>query len=199
MDLQILQWINNNLHGVDWLNQTIKCITYLGEKGIIWLVLGLVLLCFKKTRKGAIVMLASLILGGALNSLIIKPIVARTRPFVEEAELAEYITSIGMSLPDSYSFASGHALTSFACATSLTICFGGKGAWSYILASLIALSRIFLCVHYPSDVLAGVFFGVCVGIICTYLGLHVIRKIQELYYKQKSARESLPEPENYNG
>jgi undecaprenyl-diphosphatase len=199
MDLQILQWINSNLHGADWLNQTIKYITYLGEKGIIWLVLGLVLLCFKKTRKGAIVMLASLILGGALNSLIIKPIVARARPFAEEAELAKYITSIGMSLPDSYSFASGHALTSFACATSLTIAFGGKGAWSYILATLIALSRIFLCVHYPTDVLAGAFIGVCVAIICSYLGLYLLKKLQEFWTDKKSARKALPEPENYNG
>lgn len=164
MEINFLNWINQNLHGSNFINQVVKIITILGDTGLIWIVLGLVLLIFKKTRKGGILVLCGIVATGVINNLMLKPIINRARPFTHSAELVEFIKSINLELPDSPSFPSGHTFASFCSAIILTLWFGKKGAFSYIGAVLISLSRIFLCVHYPSDVLAGAILGTAVGV-----------------------------------
>ena len=181
MDLGILQWINANLHGSGFVNQIFKYLTYLGEKGIIWIAVGLLLLCFKKTRKGGFLLLISLGIGVLLNNFIIKPLVARPRPFAADPALADFITSIGLKLPTDYSFPSGHTQIAINAAVFLTIFFKGKGAWSWIPAILIATSRVFLCVHYPTDVLAAMAIGAVVAALVATLGRKLLDKLIKLW------------------
>ena len=189
MELQILQWINGNLHGSSFVNQLFRIITYLGEKGIVWIALGLLLLCFKKTRKGGVLLLASLAIGVVINNFIIKPIVNRPRPFAEEASLADFIASIGLKLPTDASFPSGHTQAAINSAMFLTLQFKGKGAWAWIPATLIAISRIFLCVHYPTDVLAAAVIGIVVALLVWWLGQKILNKIIVSWQNRKTKKQ----------
>ena len=188
MDLKILEWINNNLHGSGFINNVMKYITSLGETGIIWIVLGLILLIPKKTRKGGFFLLCGIVATGVVNNLLLKNIINRARPFTHSQSLADFITGLGLELPDSPSFPSGHTFSSFCSATILTFAFGKKGAWSFIPASLISLSRVFLCVHYPTDVLAGAVIGSAVGVGVYYLAKFVINKLDEFILNKRQKK-----------
>lgn len=190
MDLKILEWINDNLHGSGFINHLVKYITYLGETGIIWILLGLVLLIPKKTRKGGFILLAGIVATGVVNNMILKNIIDRARPFTQSQSLADFITGIGMELPDSPSFPSGHTFSSFCSAAILTFAFGKKGAWSFIPASLISLSRIFLCVHYPTDVLAGAAIGAGVGIGVYYACKFVLAKLDTIIARKREKKDA---------
>lgn len=190
MEIQILNWINDNLHGSGFINQIFKYITYLGEKGIAWALVGIVLLCFKRTRKSGLLVLGGYCAVVLFNHIILKNIVDRARPFTESEHLVDFIKSIGMSLPDSSSFPSGHTAISITCATILTMCFGKRGAWSFIPAVLISLSRIFLCVHYPTDVLAGATEGVMLGVVVVFLGKRILNWLEKQYLARKKNKGS---------
>lgn len=189
MEIDILRWINENLHGSNFINQVIKYITYLGDAGIMWLVLSIALLCFRKTRKGGFIVLIGYctVVGG--NHFILKNIINRPRPFTEATDLIAFIESIGMELPDSSSFPSGHTFASMCSAIILTLSFGKKGAWSYIPAGLISLSRIFLCVHYPSDVLGGAVLGTLCGALVYWIMNILIDKYFDWRKKKELAVE----------
>jgi len=179
MEINILNWINNNLHGSNIINYIVKYITYLGDAGILWLAIGLVLLCFSKTRKGGLIVLIGYCTAIAGNHFILKNIINRPRPFVGQDALISFIESINMELPSSSSFPSGHTFASMCSAIILTLSFGRKGAWSYIPATLISLSRVFLCVHYPSDVLAGAILGTISGVIVYFIANYFINKFMD--------------------
>ncbi|MGN0961554.1 MAG: phosphatase PAP2 family protein [Christensenellales bacterium] len=189
MEIGILEWINANLHGSNFVNYLFKFITYLGEDGIAWALVGAILLCFKRTRKAGLIMLAGFATVVVVNHLILKNIFDRPRPFSESNALAEFITGIGMKLPTSSSFPSGHTTISITCAVILTMCFGKKGAWAFIPATLISLSRIFLCVHYPSDVLGGVVEGIILGVVVTIVGRLILNKLEKWWLNKKNAKK----------
>ena len=130
----------------------------IGNVGILWIALGLVLLIPKRTRRGGFDLLICLAAAYIVNDLIIKEIVARVRPY----DAIEGLTILVKPL-SSFSFPSGHANSSFAAAMALTLAFGKKGAWAYIPAALVAFSRCYVGVHYPSDVLAGILVGTLVA------------------------------------
>lgn len=200
MELELLTWINEHLHGSEFINNLFKFITYLGEFGVIWLVLAGAMLFFKKTRKCAILLFIGLAVSSLLNNLILKRIFSKTRPFTESTDIADFIIRLNMELPNSSSFPSGHAVTAITCATILIMCFGKKGAWSLIPAILISLSRIFLCVHYPSDVIVGATEGVIVGcltvVICNKAWDILLNKI--IYKKQNANLEQKDESSDGN-
>ncbi|MBQ7351398.1 MAG: phosphatase PAP2 family protein [Clostridia bacterium] len=185
MELEFLTWVNNNLHGSGFINQLFRFITYLGEDGIAWALLGVVLLCFKKTRKAGLILLAGFASVVVLNHFILKNIINRPRPFTKLSDLQDFITSIGMTLPTSSSFPSGHTTISITSAVILIMCFGKKGAWSLIPAILISISRIFLCVHYPTDVLGGVVEGVILGILVTIIGRKILDFLEKKFKQRK--------------
>lgn len=191
MDLKILEWIHNNLHSSNIVNTIMKYITSLGETGIIWIVLGIILLIPKKTRKGGFILLCGIVATGVVNNLLLKNIVDRARPFTQSQSLSEFITGIGLELPDSPSFPSGHTFSSFCSAVILTFAFGKKGAWSFIPASLISLSRVFLCVHYPTDVLAGAIIGSAVGVGTYYLAKFMLSKIDGFISSKRQAKMNI--------
>lgn len=135
-------------------------ITHLGDKGYIWIALSAVLMIFKKTRKIGVCVAIALILGVLVGNLTLKPLIARTRPFDARQGI-----DLLISAPKDYSFPSGHTLSSFASATAVFAYNKKYGALCYILAFLIAFSRLYLYVHYPTDVFGGMIIGAILGFI----------------------------------
>lgn len=148
----------------------------IGDSGIIWIVTGLVLLIPRKTRRGGFDVLICLLAAFLINDYVIKVLVARIRPY-------DVINGLTILVPpeSSFSFPSGHANSSFAAALSLALAFGRKGAIAYIPAVLIAFSRCYVGVHYPSDVFAGMLVGTLVSLavymlLRRYIKSDLIRK-----------------------
>lgn len=133
-----------------------KFISNLGNVGILWIVICLLLICTKRFRKVGIIGLSSLLFCFILNNLLIKNIVQRPRPFYTIQEL-----SIIIPEPSEFSFPSGHASSSFAAANGIFLASRNKKAYVlYTLASLMAISRVYVGVHYLSDVLVGALLGI---------------------------------------
>lgn len=166
IELSILDWIQT-LH-TPFLDKIMAFITRLGDAGIIWIVLSIVLLLIPKTRKSGAVMVAALVVDVLLCNIVLKNLVARTRPY----DVNTGVHLLVAKLHD-YSFPSGHTAASFASVTALYLA-GEKKLWKFalVLACLIAISRLYLYVHYPTDVLGGILFGVISG----YLGYRKVLK-----------------------
>lgn len=147
------------------LNKFMVFVTSLGNGGRIWIGLSLVLLFFKKTRKAGIASAIALIFGLIICNLTLKELVQRARPCFQE--FAEYEWLI--KTPSDYSFPSGHTTSAFASALAASCFFRNKAfvISSVTLAAIIAISRIYLYVHFPTDVIA----GLIIGVICAILGV----------------------------
>ena len=166
IELSILDWIQT-LHK-PFLDKIMVFITRLGDAGIIWIMLSIVLLLIPKTRKSGAVMVVALVVDVLLCNIVLKNLVARTRPY----DVNTGVHLLVAKLHD-YSFPSGHTAASFASVTALYLA-GEKKLWKFalVLACLIAISRLYLYVHYPTDVLGGILFGVISG----YLGYRKVLK-----------------------
>lgn len=140
-------------------------VTKLGNVGFIWILLTIILLVIPKTRKSGVILAAALIVDLILCNVILKPLVARIRPFDVNTAIQLIIAK-----PQDYSFPSGHTATSVASVVALYLA-GEKRLWkiALILACFIAFSRMYLYVHYPTDVLG----GAVVGVISGYIGYKV--------------------------
>ena len=174
-DLPILDWILTNLRS-GFGDQIMPLITTLGDAGIFWIALTALLLCFRKHRKAGIAMALSLVMGLILCNLTLKPLIARIRPY--EYQLEHFGTTIHLlvSAPHDYSFPSGHTAASFEAATALFLYNRKLGIPALILASLIAFSRLYLYVHYPTDVL----FSVALGIGLAFLARNLTERVYRL-------------------
>lgn len=193
MDIKILEWINATLHGSNVINQMFRFITYLGEEGIGWLITAIVLLFFRKTRRVGLLMLAGYGAVAVMNSFILKNIINRPRPFADNEGLRNFITGIGMELPTSSSCPSGHTAISVTSSVILVMNFKKKGMWAIIPAFLISFSRVFLCVHYPTDVLAGVLEGLILGVSVTIVGRIILYKLESWWNKRKGVTSTANE------
>lgn len=164
--LDFLQTIHTPL-----LDKILAFITSLGNAGIVWIVLVVVLLILPKTRKTGIIVAAALLMDLVLCNLILKNLVARVRPYDINTAIAILIKK-----PLDFSFPSGHTAASFAAMTALFLA-KMKKAWiaALVLAVLIAFSRLYFYVHYPTDVLGGAVVGILSGII----GYAVVEKIDK--------------------
>ncbi len=163
-DGNFLLWIQNTFQH-PLLDRFFIFITHLGDFGILWILLGLSLLLFKKTRKTGIILCVSLLMTHILNTLIIKNLVMRPRPY---ESLPDIVNLIG---PQSQSsFPSGHAASSFASATVPFLLEKNFLKWlPIILACLIAFSRLYVGVHYPLDVFVGALIGISIAsMICRF-------------------------------
>lgn len=139
-----------------WMDSFWKAVTFLGNSGWFWIAVSLLLIVPKKTRKIGITALAALILGALMTNVALKNLVQRVRPFDAVQGLIPLVKR-----PLDSSFPSGHACASFAAALvyyRMLPKIWGIGA--LVLAALIAFSRLYVGVHYPSDVLAGLIVGV---------------------------------------
>ncbi len=148
----------NDMLGCRALDIFFKIVSILGDKGLIWICIAVLCIIFKKTRKCGICIAAALIMCLLFGNAILKPLIARTRPFDVMPSLKIIIPK-----PTDFSFPSGHTLASFASATAVFINHRRLGAAAYVFAALMAFSRIYLCVHYPTDVLGGILLGILFG------------------------------------
>lgn len=172
LDIKILYYVQDNLRN-ETLNGIVKGFTSLGNYGLIWILFTLVLLIYSDTRKTGIMCALALILDLIICNGILKNIVARIRPY----DTYENIRCLVSPQVD-YSFPSGHTASSFAAVIpalkdkNIRII----GVIAMIVAILMALSRIYVCVHYPSDVIAGVVVGVLCGMISCWIGKKYMKK-----------------------
>lgn len=157
MEFQILYALQK-IHG-PLLDKLMAGITFLGDKGWFWLLLAVVFLCIKKTRPLGAAMVISIAAGALVGNLILKPLVARQRPCWLDQSVALLVAS-----PRDFSFPSGHTLVSFEGAVSILLYRRKWGWWALALAVLIAFSRLYLFVHFPTDVLAGAALGTAVAL-----------------------------------
>ena len=140
-------------------------ITSLGNGGMIWIAATILLLIPKKTRKAGVMSAVALLGSLIINNNIVKNIVQRPRPFVTFADLQIIIPT-----PSEFSFPSGHTSSSFAAAAVFYRHLPKKlGIPSVILAGLIGFSRLYVGVHYPTDVIAGVLMGILLSYLAEYL------------------------------
>lgn len=179
LDQNILLFIQEYIRH-DWMDWFWKGITHLGDFGIFWILLTIVLLIPKKTRKAGVASALALIIGTLITNVAIKNVVARIRPYevIQELELM-------IEKQKDFSFPSGHTCSSFASAFAIYRCkevFPKK--WriaAMVLATLIALSRLYVGVHYPTDVLG----GLIVGLFSGWAGW----KIEELIMKKRAEKK----------
>lgn len=141
-----------------------KTITHLGDAGLFWIAVGMILLCFRKTRMCGFCVLTGLAVGALITNVTLKPLVARDRPF-----WVNDTVQLLISAPKDFSFPSGHTQASFVSAAAIWMNHRKWGTAAFILATLIAFSRLYLYVHFPTDVLAGAIIGICVGIGVSWL------------------------------
>lgn len=160
IDFQILDWIQ--LLRTGWLDAFMAAVTHLGDSGIIWIITGLVLCLKKNLRPYGLMVLAALVCGLLIGNLGIKPLVARLRPF----QIREGIELL-IRAPGEYSFPSGHTLSSFEAAFVLLYMDRRAGAAALTLASVIAFSRLYLYVHFPTDVLGGILLAALIALAVT--------------------------------
>ena len=171
MDSNILLFIQEYIRN-PITDPIFKFITSLGNGGFIWILCTILLLLFKKTRKigfmCAVVLLASLV----LNNLILKNLIARARPY----DMIQGL-KILVEAPTDFSFPSGHTASSFAAATVLFLTVPKKyGIPALVLAALMGFSRLYIGVHYPTDVLAGLISGVLIAIVTVIAFKKLCRK-----------------------
>ncbi len=136
------------------LDRIMPAITSLGTCGFIWAIVTVVFLRLRMYRKAGLILFLTLAVCGLLTNLLLKPLVARPRP----CHIAPEVPLL-VPCPMDYSFPSGHTMSSFAAALVISSANLNLGICAFILAVLISYSRLYLFVHYPSDVLAGSLFG----------------------------------------
>ena len=159
-DMAILDLIHSDIR-TGFMDAIMPFITQLGDAGLIWIILSIGLIIPKKTRKIGFVMIIALILNGIICNIILKPMLARIRPFDVNTAIKLLINK-----PRDFSFPSGHTSASFTASSVLFFRKSKLFVPSLVLAFLISFSRLYLYVHYPSDVLA----GLVLGVLCGYIG-----------------------------
>ena len=145
-------------------------ISKLGDNGAIWIIIALVFVAVRKFRHAGIMMLVALLIGLLVGNVFLKPLIARLRP----CDLNKSIVLL-VPRPKDYSFPSGHTLSSFAAATVIFLNKRRIGLVALALALIIAFSRLYLYVHFLSDILGGIAVGMAVGILTVIL----FRKLSE--------------------
>lgn len=158
MELEILKWIQA-VFSNEFLDQFFITFSSFGDWGQIWIVLIIILLINKKTRKLGALMAISLIAEFILNDHILKPFIARARPF------EVYDVALILETPTSYAFPSGHTASSFAVVMVAVFKNYRYKVPLVLLASLMAFSRLYLFVHWPTDILGGIVVGTLVAFI----------------------------------
>ncbi len=161
VDAAVLLFIQNHLR-IELANRAMIFYTDLGDKGLLWIALSFVLLCFKPTRKAGALALLAMLLGLVLNNFILKNLVARARPWLTVEGLVPLVTS-----SDPNSFPSGHTCAAFAAAGIWwrTMPRRWMGRAALAAAALMGYSRLYVGAHYPTDVLA----GMCMGLLCAWI------------------------------
>ena len=162
-ELGLLQGLQEAV-GCPLLDKITVAISTTGDKGIGMILLALILLCIPKARKVGAVVAVALVLDLLLVNLTLKPLVARVRPYDLGFDL-----NLITHHPSDFSFPSGHTAVAFAGAVALYAAGKKWMAAGLVYACCMGFSRMYLLMHYPSDVLFGALFGALCGVAALYL------------------------------
>lgn len=193
---EIAVWLNQTFYGFDatmfefmhtlaqnagvFFTPFFTFFTFLGEKGWFFIASGILFLLFKPTRKIGMAILLAIICGAVITNVTVKNLVARPRPFVTDETFKEFWEFLGATKVSEYSFPSGHTTSAIAAGAAFFLLGNKKWSWSgLLLAVLVGLSRIYLIVHYTTDVIG----GLCVGLIAAVIACLLVRLIYSLLQK----------------
>ncbi len=179
-EIGILNFIQN-IFSCKFLDYFFMVITKFSDSGIGWIALAIVLLCFKKTRKTGICLAAVLIIGEILGNQIIKKLFERPRPYTVNPDFTPIVEKL-----KSFSFPSGHTRCAVECSVAIFLNNKKWGTAAIIFAALTGLSRLYLYMHYPTDVLA----GAVLGIIDAFLAVFIVKKIGEYINKKRLSKKA---------
>lgn len=157
---------------LEWLDPLVERYTSLGNLGLLWIILSVAMLCWRPTRRAGAASLAAMALGLLCTNVVLKHLVARERPWLNVAGLIPLVNE-----PDPLSFPSGHTCAAFASASAWwgTLPKGWMKGAGLVLAVCMGLSRLYVGVHYPTDVLA----GALVGALCGWAACRAVRRLGE--------------------
>ena len=163
-DLPILDWIQATMQS-DFMDKFMPIITLFGEKGLFWMVLSALFLLFPKTRKMGLGMALAMALGLLVCNITLKPLVARPRPY--DFQLSEFgkVIPLLIEAQHDFSFPSGHTIACFEASVVMLRNNKWVGVPAFILGVLVSFSRMYLYVHYPTDVIVSVILGTLFAII----------------------------------
>ncbi len=174
-DLPILEWIQTYLQCA-FMDFIMPIITLFGDAGIFWIACAVILIFIPKYRKVGLSMGVALLLGVLICNVTMKPLVGRIRPYAFQIEKLGKTWNdlleggkLLVETPHDYSFPSGHTIASFEASVVLMINDKRLGIPALILACLIAFSRLYLYVHYPTDVIASIILGTAFAFIGNWL------------------------------
>ncbi len=180
MDIAVTNFIYNTFGNSKFIAVLFKFLTLLGEWWAVCIIVEM-LLMFKKTRRAGIYAGITCLVVFCFNDFLLKPLVARVRPLIEYPYLQSVCELAGYPVPTEYSMASGHSAVSMALSASLFMQNKKAGLCTLPYPVLVGISRLVLCVHYLSDVLAGWALGICFAIGLFYL----INFLKSLYFKSR--------------
>ncbi len=163
IDFSILDFIQSDLR-TDFLDTLMVFLSRIGEGGLVWFSIAIPMLFFKKSRTCGVVMILSMATTLLLGEFVLKNLFGRVRPCNVNLDIEMLVNR-----PSSFSFPSGHTSSSFASATTVFQWNKKVGIAALILALGISLSRLYNYVHYPTDVLAGMLFGIFVSLLVYHL------------------------------
>lgn len=178
-DFAILDWIQAHLRCA-FLDAVMPVVTYIGWKGAFFIACAVLMLFFPKWRKTGWSIGVALLLGLIVCNIIVKPIVARIRPY----DLREI--ALIVSPEKDFSFPSGHTIAAFEFATAFAI---RKPKWTvpvFVLAVLVAFSRLYLYMHYPTDVFTSIILGSLFGV----LGVVIVNAVYKLIEKKTGKQQN---------
>lgn len=186
-DLSVFEWVQTIQGG--FLDRLMVIITTLGEGGIVFIAVGLALLCTKKYRKAGVAILVALLVMEVGNNLILKTLFARPRPFNLDVTQYAWWHEIYkfpelVKRPTSYSFPSGHTSSAFAAGIALLWYNKKFGIPLTVFAAVMGFTRIYVEVHYCTDVL----FGALVGIIYALVGVLIVNKVYPIVMPKIEAK-----------
>ena len=176
-DLPILEWIQATMQS-SFMDKFMPFITLFGEKGLFWIVLSVLLMIFPKTRKIGLGMGLAMAMGLLICNVTLKPLIARPRPY--DFQLSQFGKEITLLIDaqHDFSFPSGHTIACFEASVVLLKNNKWMGIPAFILAILVSFSRMYLYVHYPTDVLVSVILGTLFAFIGDALAAKIAPKLK---------------------
>ncbi len=178
-DESALVWIAEHLRN-SVLTPVLSFYTQLGNHGLLFIALAALMLLFRATRKAGAAAGAGMFLGLLVTNLTIKPLVMRPRPWITIPDFTALVAE-----HDPNSFPSGHSCCAFAFAVALAVVLPQKWAKALALAAaaVMALSRLYVGVHFPTDVIV----GTVIGTLCGLFGAWVVRAVIRRYESRKKS------------
>ena len=177
IDLTFVRFVRENLSN-GFLDVLMPIVTLFGEAGIVPIVLALIMMFFKKTRKAGITIACSLAMGFIIGNLVLKNVVARPRPYSVDTDVVLLINKLS-----DFSFPSGHTLATFECSVCLLLNkFKKSGIAALAIAVLVAFSRVYLYVHYLTDILAGAILGTAFA----FVSYKIVEKVYLKFAKKET-------------